>query len=225
MIVYFISGLGADERAFQKLVLPAEWTIKHLKWLDIAPNETLESYVLKFSKSIDTSKEFALVGLSFGGIMATELNKILSSKTTVLISSISTKYELPALYRLVGILRLNRFVPTYLLNKVYPFTHWYFGTKTKEEKILLEQIIHDTPPLFLKWAINEIMNWKNDTTPPNVFRIHGAEDKIFPISKLKIDSRIERGGHFIVYSNAKEISKILIDILSTPLLEESYSEN
>jgi pimeloyl-ACP methyl ester carboxylesterase len=214
MTAYFISGLGADERAFQKLSLPIEWTIKHLKWLAIAPNETLESYVLKFSKLIDTSKEFSLVGLSFGGIMATELNKILLPKTTILISSISTKYELPVLYRLVSVLRLNRLAPTALLNKVFPFTHWYFGTKTKEEKILLEQIIHDTPPLFLKWAINEILHWKNEERPTNIFHIHGTKDKIFPISNLKVDFKIENGGHFMAYSKADEVSKVLIERLS-----------
>ncbi|MFM9839801.1 MAG: alpha/beta hydrolase [Cyclobacteriaceae bacterium] len=213
MIIYFISGLGADERAFQKLSLPTNWTIKHLKWIDVAPNETLKSYVLKFSKLIDASEEFSLVGLSFGGIMATELNKILQPKTTILISSISTKYELPVLYRLVSFLRLNKLVPTVLLNKAFPFTHWYFGTKTKEEKILLEKIIHDTPPLFLKWAINEILHWKNTERPTNVFHIHGTKDRIFPISNLKIDFKFKEGGHFMVYSKADEISKILIERL------------
>jgi pimeloyl-ACP methyl ester carboxylesterase len=214
MTVYFISGLGADERAFQKLSLPTEWAIKHLKWIDVAPNDTLESYVLKFSKLIDNSKEFVLVGLSFGGIITTELSKILLPKTTILISSISTKYELPVLYRLVSVLRLNELVPASLLNKVFPFTHWYFSTKTKEEKILLEQIIHDTPPLFLKWAINEILHWKNEERPTNIFHIHGTKDKIFPISNLKVDFKIENGGHFMVYSKADEVSKVLIERLS-----------
>jgi pimeloyl-ACP methyl ester carboxylesterase len=214
MIIYFISGLGADERAFQKLSLPIEWKIKHLKWIDVVPKEKLQSYVLRFSKLIDTSKEFSLVGLSFGGIMAIELNRILRPKATILISSISTKYELPVLYRLVSFLRLNKLVPTVLLNKVFPFTHWYFGTKSKEEKILLEKIIHDTPPLFLKWAINEILHWKNEERPSNIFHIHGTKDRIFPISNLNVDFKIENGGHFMVYSRADEVSKILTERVS-----------
>jgi pimeloyl-ACP methyl ester carboxylesterase len=215
MTVYFISGLGADERAFQKLSIPKEWKIKHLKWIDVVPNETLESYALKFSKLIDTSKEFSLVGLSFGGILAVELNKILLPKITILISSISTKYELPILYKMVSVLRLNKLMPPSLLNKVFPFTHWYFGTKTKEEKILLKQIIHDTSPLFLKWAINEILHWKNVERPDNVLLIHGTRDRIFPIDKLNVDFKIENGSHFMVYSEAKEISNILEKIRPT----------
>jgi hypothetical protein len=130
-------------------------------------------------------------------------------KTTILISSISTKYELPVLYKMVSVLRLNKLMPSSLLNKVFPFTHWYFGTKTKEEKILLKQIIHDTSPLFLKWAINEILHWKNVERPDNVLLIHGTRDRIFPIDKLNVDFKIENGGHFMVYSEAKEISNIL----------------
>jgi pimeloyl-ACP methyl ester carboxylesterase len=213
MTVYFISGLGADERAFQRLSLPKEWKIKHLKWLDVAPSDTLESYVLKFSKLIDDSEGFALVGLSFGGIMATELNKIIQPKATILLSSITTKYELPRVYKWLGIVKVNRLVPSFMLNRVFPFTHWYFGTKTKEEKILLEKIIHDTPPLFLKWAINEILHWKNEERPANIFHIHGTKDRIFPIDKLKVDFKIENGGHFMVYSKADDVSKILMERL------------
>ncbi|MFM7429620.1 MAG: hypothetical protein ACKO1F_06940 [Flammeovirgaceae bacterium] len=100
-------------------------------------------------------------------------------------------------------------MPSSLLNKVFPFTHWYFGTKTKEEKILLKQIIHDTSPLFLKWAINEILHWKNVERPDNVLLINGTRDRIFPIDKLNVDFKIENGGHFMVYSEAKKISNIL----------------
>ncbi len=213
MIIYFISGLGADERAFQKLSLSTEWTIKHLKWLDIAPTETLESYALKFSKLIDTSKEFVLVGLSFGGIVATELNKIIQPKVTVLISSITTKGELLVIYKLIGILRINKLVPQSMLNRVFPFTDWYFGTKETEERVLLRQIIRDTPPHFLKWAINEILHWKNTKRPSNIFHIHGTKDRIFPINNLKVDLKIKDGGHFMVYTKADEISKALIERL------------
>jgi hypothetical protein len=213
MIIYFISGLGADERAFQKLSLPANWTISHLKWIDIAVDETLESYVLKFSKLIDTSKEFALVGLSFGGIMAVELNKIVQPKATILLSSITTKHELPVIYKLISLLKINKLVPQSMLNKVFPFTNWYFGTQTKEEKALLKRIIHDTPPSFLQWAINEVLHWKNKKRPSTIFHIHGTRDRIFPVNKVKADLQIIDGGHFMVYTKADEISKILIERL------------
>ncbi len=210
MILYFISGLGADERAFQKLSLPTTWKIIHLKWIEIDPKETLESYVLKFSKLIDVTKDFHLVGLSFGGIMAVELSKIIKPKSIIVLSSITTKHELPKIYRLIAGLRINNFVPSYFLNKVYPFTYWYFGMKSKEENQLLKQIIHDTPPTFLKWAINEIVHWKNEIRPINIIHIHGNKDRIFPINTIQADIVVKQGGHFMVYKEADELSALLI---------------
>ena len=213
MKIYFISGLGADERAFQKLAFPASWSISHLQWIEAAQGESLESYVIRFSKLIDSSRPFALVGLSFGGIVSIELNKIIRPTKTILLSSIKTKDELPFSYRIVARLNLHKVVPSFLLNKVYPFTDWYFGTNSTQEKALLREIIHETPAPFLKWAIHEIINWKNQTIPENTFHIHGTSDRIFPISHLKVDARIMDGGHFMVYSKAEEVNKAIINSL------------
>lgn len=213
MKVYFISGLGADERAFQKLVFPPTWSISHLQWIEAARGESLESYVARFSKLIDSSVPFALVGLSFGGIVSIELNKIVKPVVTILLSSIKTKNELPFSYRLVALLNLHKAVPAFLLNKVYPFTDWYFGTNSTQEKALLREIIHDTPTPFLKWAIHEIVNWQNETIPDNTFHIHGTNDRIFPIAHLKVNVRIADGGHFMVYSKAEEVNKAIINLL------------
>jgi pimeloyl-ACP methyl ester carboxylesterase len=213
MKVYFISGLGADERAFQKLVFPQSWTISHLQWIEAARGESLASYVARFSKLIDSSVPFALVGLSFGGIVSIELNKIIKPLTTILLSSIKTKNELPFSYRMVALLNLHKVVPSFLLNKVYLFTDWYFGTSSTQEKALLREIIHDTPVPFLKWAIHEIVNWQNETIPDNTFHIHGTNDRIFPIGQLKVDVRIADGGHFMVYSKPEEVNRAIINLL------------
>jgi hypothetical protein len=207
--VYFLSGLGADERVFQKLKLPQEWKVKHLSWLNTLENENLTSYCSRLSKLIDTREEFALIGLSLGGIVATELSKIVQPKIIIIISGISTKYELPAGFKILGWLKLNKIVPDYFLNKTYPFTYWFFGTKTSEEKLLLREIIINTSPEFLKWAINEILYWRNTQRPDNLFHIHGTKDKIFPCKKVKADIKIKNGGHFMVYSHAPVVSKLL----------------
>ncbi len=210
MTVYFISGLGADKRAFQKLVLPQNWNIQHLEWITPLQNESLASYCKRFSKYIDTKQNFILVGLSFGGIVAVELNKIVQPKLTILISSIATKQELPLDFKLFGKLKFDKIIPEFLLNKVYLFTYWYFGVKAKEEKRLLKQIITDTSASFLKWSIHEILNWKNTERPPGLIHIHGTNDHIFSINKTKADIKIAGGGHLMVYDKAEIISKILI---------------
>ena len=209
MNLYFISGLGADERMFQKLVIPEKYKIIHIKWPELDFNETLNSYCKKISSKIDSSQEFGLIGLSFGGMVATEITKFLHPKVIIIISSISTKYELPFQYIICRFLRLHQLVPTFSMNKIYPFSYWYFGVIKQKDKNLLKEIIKDTPPIFLKWAINEILNWQNVVRPNNLYHIHGTKDKLFPFKITKADKGIENGGHLMVYTNADLVSNII----------------
>lgn len=209
MNLYFISGLGADERVFKKLTLPEQYKINHIKWPELSQNETLHSYCVKISALIDRSQPFSLIGLSFGGIVATEISKFLQPQATIIISSISTRIGLPIHYKICGWLRLNKLVPAFAMNKVYPFTYWYFGVTEPADKKLLKEVIHDTPTQFLKWAITEILHWKNESRPNNLYHIHGTNDKLFPFSITKADKAVENGGHLMVYTNADLVSDLI----------------
>jgi len=209
MNLYFISGLGADERVFKKLTLPEQYKINHIKWPELSQNETLHSYCVKISALIDSSEPFSLIGLSFGGIVATEISKFLQPHATIIISSISTRNGLPIHYKICGWLRLNKLVPAFAMNKVYPFTYWYFGVTEPADKKLLKEVIHDTPTQFLKWAINEILHWKNEIRSDNLYHIHGTYDKLFPFSITKADKAVENGGHLMVYTNADSVSNLI----------------
>lgn len=76
MNVYFISGLGADKRIFSKLTLSAEFDIIHIDWIVPFSKETLVSYAKRLSKVIDVNNPFALIGVSFGGMIAVEIAKL-----------------------------------------------------------------------------------------------------------------------------------------------------
>jgi hypothetical protein len=216
--VYFISGLGADKRAFQKLVLPENLLIRHIEWVDNSINESLPDYCHKLCIQINTSEPFILVGLSFGGIVAVELSKIIQPEQIILISSISTAAQLPmdrVGYFFIKKLHLYKCIPSFIFKKANAITYWLFGVKKTEEKELLTQIISDTPSTFAKWAMGKILTWENNCKPENIFHIHGTADKLFPIKNIIPDVRIHNGGHFMVYSKADEISRILSNRLKT----------
>jgi len=214
MNTYFISGLGADERIFSKLKLSGKINIIHVEWIDPHKNESLESYAERLSRMIDTSKPFALVGVSFGGMIAVEISKRLKPAATIVISSTILSSHLPALYRFAGKLKLLKFIPSKLLKASNKLTqHYYFGTKSGSEKILLNRIIKDTDPYFLKWAIGSILNWENKVKPERIFHIHGTNDKILYSKKARPDFVIENGTHFMVYQNANKISVIIDQLI------------
>lgn len=210
MNAYFISGLGADKRIFSKLKLNEKINIIHIDWIEPKKNETLATYALRLSEVIDTSQPFALVGVSFGGMIAVEIAKILAPVVTVIISSTMISSQLPGLYRFAGKLGLLKFIPARLLKSSNKLTqNYYFGTRSGSEKILLSKIIKDTDPYFLKWAIGSILSWKNETKPERTYHIHGTHDKILYSKTAQPDFVIDNGTHFMVYQNAKEISVII----------------
>src|ERR1700760_4148935 len=108
MNTYFISGIGADERMFTHIRLPDEFEIRHIHWIEPDRNETLPSYAHRLANQIDTTKPFALIGFSLGGIMAVEIAKILKPVCTILISSIPVSASLPRLYAFANRLQLQK---------------------------------------------------------------------------------------------------------------------
>jgi len=209
MTIYFLSGLGADSRAFKYLVLPTGTTAVFIDWLEPLTNEPISNYAKRIAEKIDQSKPFVLVGLSFGGMLATEVMAYTKPKKTILISSAARRQELPFYYKWAGALRLNKLLPKKNIHKSNVFTNWVFSIKAKSDKFLLEEILTASNPSFSKWAINEIVNWKRTSAPENTIRIHGTNDRVLPIINFKPHYLIDKGGHFMIANRADEISVIL----------------
>lgn len=76
----------------------------------------------------------------------------------------------------------------------------------------MKNILKDTDPDFFSWAINEIVNWKNEISPINLIHIHGNNDRIIPFKNVKADFVIEGGGHFMTVNKAEEIQEIILHL-------------
>lgn len=212
--IYFISGLGADRRAFRKLQFPPHFELIYLDWIPALKNESLISYAARLALKIDTSTPFYLIGLSFGGMLATEITKKLNPVHTFLISSTPVSIELPWYYKAAGRLSLQKLIPLRLLKTGNHIGLKFLGAKTKDELLLLKQLVTDSDPYFIKWALNCILNWRNTIRPANLSHIHGTNDNILPVRYHKPDIAIKNGGHFMVYANAREITDIILKKIS-----------
>ena len=49
---------------------------------------------------------------------------------------------------------------------------------------------------FTKWAVNELINWKNEDKIENCLKINGTKDKLIPAIKTENQILIEGGEHF-----------------------------
>lgn len=210
--IYIFSGLGVDRRVFNHIDF-GNLDVEFIDWIMPLRNEPLENYAKRISLKITTENPI-LIGLSFGGMVAVEISKIIKTKQIILIASAKNKFELPKFNRVSGKLKLNKLIPKSIFKKQNFVTNWLFGIETESDKQLLKDILNDTDADFFSWAIHEIINWKNEISPENLIHIHGNKDRIIPFKKVKADFVIEGGGHFMTVNKAKEIQNIIQNICS-----------
>jgi pimeloyl-ACP methyl ester carboxylesterase len=210
MNVYFLSGLGADERAFSKLKLDeTRFNIRHIKWIKPLKKETLEHYAVRLTAQIDTTQPFHLVGLSLGGIMASILSDIVQPDQIVIISSTATGIPVSRFYQ--GLIKVILFHPLSgpILKSANSIVYRYFGADTPEMKALLKQILKDTDTRFMKWALIRVSSWQRNEKVKGLYHIHGTADKLIPIKLVSPDIAIEGGGHLMVLAQHEQISSLL----------------
>ena len=208
MKVYFISGLGADSRVFHHIQLPQGFEAVFLDWIKPLANESLHSYALRLAENIDRNNPFILVGLSMGGMMASEIAKEHKPVLTILISSISCSGHLPGYYRRAGRLGLHRVIPVSLF-KYGSFIKRFFTAESKADKLLIMRIIRETDPAFIRWAFSAILQWNCENFDGEYIHIHGSRDEILPMRYTKPTHVISKGGHLMVLTQAKEINDIV----------------
>jgi pimeloyl-ACP methyl ester carboxylesterase len=215
--VYCICGLGSDERIFSKL----NWgdkNVHYLHWLMPRSGEDIAAYAQRMSERI-TEKEAILVGVSFGGILCIEIAKLINVQKVILISSVKTHHEMPRWMKASGKLSLDAIIPRGRLHALRPLKlfspveNYFLGAVTEEEKKLAHEYRKNIDPHYLKWSIHQVLNWKNEWIPENLFHLHGSNDKIFPCTLVHPTHTVASAGHFLVFQHPKEVSVILNDII------------
>lgn len=212
MTVYFISGLAADRSVFKYIQLPHFCKPVYLDWIPPQPAETLAAYALRLAQSIDTTEPFALIGLSFGGMLATEIALHVKPVCVILISSIPAVQQLPNYFRLAAVLRLHKIVPVAVIRQAAILKR-LFTVETAADKTLLRAMIRKSDVGFIRWAMHAVLTWQNKAIPENLAHIHGTRDEVLPLRFTKPTHVVRGGGHLMLLTRAKEVNTILCELL------------
>ena len=227
--VYCISGLGADETVFEHLSLPG-CTLFPLPWLKPEPGEAIGHYAGRMAAGI-RHREPILLGLSFGGIMAQEIARIVAPKRVWLISTVKQRSEMPPYMRFGAVLPLHRLVLALNPHRwMGPLENFNLGVETPEERAMVARFRKSVDKDYLRWAIDVIVHWAGRAagpgverrevahgvpqipgTPqiPGVLHIHGDKDRIFPIKYVRPDHVVSGGGHFLVHNRSAAVNRLL----------------
>ncbi len=209
--IYCISGLGADERVFNNIRVPG-YTLQPIRWKRPLPGESITDYALRMSQEI-TAPEPVLLGLSFGGMMSIEIAKLLPVQTVVIVSSVKSRQELPGWMRLVGRMKLDKLVPLRSFKLMEPVQNYKLGVTNEAERRIALEYRRNADRKYVNWAVNQVLNWKNDWQPSSLYHIHGTKDHMFPFKKVKPSCTIQGGGHLMIMNKATEINQYLAAIL------------
>lgn len=207
--IYLFSGLGADKRVFDYLDLDG-FQKNHIEWIPPHENESMENYAGRLSKKIKAEKPI-LLGVSFGGMMAIEVGKLVDTEKIILISSAKTWRGIPLHFRLAGFFRLNKLIPVRLIKRVNPVIFWLFGVENESDRKLFKTMMEETDGEFLKWAMDKVVRWKNKENLENAILVHGTSDRI--LHNRNPDHTISGGGHFMVVNKADEVTQTIRALL------------
>ena len=87
------------------------------------------------------------------------------------------------------------------------------GISTAEEKEMVSSSRKKANKQYTEWAVNQAINWKNDWYHPEIYHIHGDNDRMFPIKKIKPTFTLKDAGHFMIMNRADEVSACINSIL------------
>lgn len=207
MTIYAIPGLGTTEKLYVNTKIKGVEIIV-LNWPTPEKNDTMESYARKFLPQINTNIPFCLLGVSYGGMICTELSKIISPKKIFLISSCKSRKELPWFIKTLKYIPLHRLISENQHRKMAYKGRWIIGFGKAYIPEFLGMVNSMTKNYF-KYCINIIVNWNNTTLPKNTIHIHGDNDILLWYRFVKPDYTIEKGSHAMVVFQTDEINKII----------------
>ena len=214
--IYLMPGMAASPKIFELIKFPSNYKIIYLKWLKPNVNESIKSYSKRMSVLINDDNP-VLIGVSFGGILVQEISKHIKVKKLIIISSVKSKVELSMSMKFAKKTGIYRLLPLNWIDDLEKIILFVFGPSIKARVDNYKKYLSERDPAYLKWSINQIVNWKQLKYEKNIIHIHGEKDKVFPLKYLDRNKNfivVKGGTHATILRNNKWFSKNLPLIIS-----------
>ncbi len=208
--IYLLPGLGADHRLFQPLIdlgLP----VTPVDFIRPEGMESLQAYAARMAAHIADlhggplqDSPHMIGGVSLGGAIATEVARITQPQQLVLISTVTSSREVPPYFKFFRYLPLHRVISADFLRKYAPRER-YHGMNPTYRKIL-DDMRNEADPVFIRWALNAVVTWRQPQPPTEFIRLHGTLDMMFPGVLLGKRDKLPKAGHTMVMTHAPQVA-------------------
>ena len=211
--VYLMPGMAANPKIFEFIKLPENFKTHHLDWQMPYKNELISEYALRISSSIK-GNNIVLIGVSFGGIIVQEISKIIKCKKVIIISSVKSNKELPLMMQIGKKTKAYKFLNINWINDFESLALFVFGPIVRNRIQLYRKYLSVRDENYLKWSIDQIVNWNQKTPLKDVIHIHGTIDLVFPSIYIKKAIFVSGGNHAMILRKASWFNKNLPRIIS-----------
>ena len=206
-------GLAASSMVFENIKLDGKkYSLHRIDWIQPKKNESIKTYCVRLSKKIK-HKNPVLLGVSFGGIIAQELDKIIKVKKLIIVSSVKSHKEYPILYKIARDYQLNNALPFGMFDNFIKFSLKLNINKLYKRIDLAERYLTERNEIYLEWAVWSLLNWKQEKYRPDLIHIHGDKDKVFPIENISKCIKIKGGRHEMIILKAKWFNENLPSLI------------
>lgn len=211
--IYLMPGMAANPSIFEYFKLPEEeYTLHPLTWKIPDITDSLEEYAKKMLLEIKEENP-VLIGVSFGGVVVQEMAKYIPYKKLIIISSVKSKAELPRRMRFSRALGLYNLAPVSLVRNIDTLANYAIGDKLKHKVALYQKYLSITDPVYLTWALEQMVCWDQTNYLKDLIHIHGTADPVFPYKYIDKCIPVKGGTHAMVISKCKWFNKNLPKII------------
>lgn len=208
--LYLIAGHGSDIRIFSRINFPENVDTVHLHFIEPKKMESMKDYAIRISQKIDTTQPFSIMGVSLGGMLASEMTSFLNPENVLIISSAAGRSELPVRYKMMRNFEMYRIFSGEFYHFMAKTAQLLFEPDRKNEGEIFDAMLKDKSPNFLKAGIHMIVNWEGEyEANGKIFHIHGTKDHTLPIRKTCSDMIVKKGSHMMTLTNPKPIEDLL----------------
>ncbi|MES2788002.1 MAG: alpha/beta hydrolase [Planctomycetota bacterium] len=203
--IYLFPGMSAQFPIFHKLI-PLLPTSTVIQYPTPASGESLSHFAHRIAELLPS--DCFVAGVSFGGIVAQEVARVIRARACFLISSIRGLHELPPwlrVWRWIGTTNCQR-----LLNGVGRVAALFPAGLCTRSTLRLRKL-SGASGVWYRWATSAVLGWQPQRTPPDVplIQIHGDADMTFPIRYTNPDIMVPNGLHALPVSHPEAVAKAI----------------
>jgi pimeloyl-ACP methyl ester carboxylesterase len=204
-----------DDGIFDRL-LPLLPNAAVVPWLAPESGEVIRSYARRLADSLAAKGPCFVGGVSFGGIVALEVARLIPARACFLISSIRSLDELPPwsrLWRNLSSMRAHR------IDSLLAAVGRLSSTVPRQVRTpATARLTKFAGPAgaWHRWATSAVLRWTPSDVPGRapIVQIHGDADATFPLRYTHPDYVIRRGGHVLPLTHPQELAAYMLDTMT-----------